>query len=92
MNYFSLEAPIDLRHEMTMAAPAIVFRGYGIPAPIRFNPKIKHAPAKSPMAKTRTMSPTMVPTRRALLPLDFPINFPIESFIILLSGCLNIRS
>ena len=71
-----------LRQEMTMAPPAIVFMVYGIPAPIRFSPKIKHAPPISPIAKTRTMSPTMVPTRRDLFPLDFPSNSDIALMLL----------
>lgn len=41
------EEVVDLRHKMTMAAPEIVFKVYGIPIPIKFNPKIKIAPASA---------------------------------------------
>ena len=72
-----------LRQEMTMAPPIIVFTVYGIEIPIRFRPKIKHAPPMSPMTNARAMIPRIVPTRRALLPFVFPSNSDIALMLFL---------
>ena len=79
--YLLLDPPIDLRQEMTMAAPKIVLIVYGIPNPIRFRPKIRIDPAIAPITIAKVKIPRRVPTRRALLPFAFSIS-PINALIL----------
>ena len=79
--YLLLDPPIDLRQEMTMAAPKIVLIVYGIPNPIRFSPKIRIDPAIAPITIAKVKIPRRVPTRRALLPFAFSIS-PINALML----------
>ena len=76
--YLLLDPPIDLRQEITMAAPDSVSTVYGMANPIRFRPKIRQAPPISPTTKAKTRSPIMVPTKKTVdLPFVFSINLDI---------------
>ena len=87
--YLLPDPPIDLRQEITMAAPSIVLIVYGMANPIRFNPKIRIAPPITPTTKTKNRMPMIVPTKRAVFPFAFLIN-PISALILFL--LFNIRS
>jgi hypothetical protein len=80
---YLLPDPIDLKQEMTMAAPIIVFIVYGMANPIRFRPKIRIAPATIPIKKAKAKPPMIVPTKRAGLPFDFPNIFAIALMFLL---------
>ena len=87
--YLDPDPPIDLRQEITMAAPSIVLIVYGMANPIKFNPKIRIDPPITPTTKTKNRMPMIVPTKRAGLPFAFSIN-PISALILFL--LFNIRS
>ena len=80
---YLLSEPIDLRQEMTMAAPKIVFIVYGITNPIKFNPKIRIDPAITPTMRTKAKTPITVPAKRTLFPFVFPIRFFIALMLII---------
>jgi hypothetical protein len=54
-----------------MDAPEIVFKVYGIPIPIRFNPKIKIAPASTAKEKIRIRIERMEPASITGFPFAF---------------------
>ena len=73
--YLLLDPPIDLRQEMTMAAPKIVFTVYGMVNPIRFRPRIRIDPLIITITATAMRIKMMTPTMRAGLPFAFPNTF-----------------
>lgn len=75
--YCLVPDPIDLRQEMTMAAPQIVSIVYGIANPIRLSPKIKMDPTIPATARIAIKRIRTVPIIRPMLPFTLSISLDI---------------